>query len=52
LNFANASSKLSSNDVAIIQCEKVLEIDENNVKAIYRLGFSYLDTKKYQLAID
>ena len=51
-NRGNCQIKMRNYKVGIKDFTKVLNIDENNLKGIYRRGICYLNLDKYNLAFD
>ena len=51
-NFAACQIKSGNYKMAIINCTKCLEIDNNNVKALFRRATAYAGIKEYELAIN
>ena len=51
-NFAACQIKSGNSKMAIINCTKCLEIDNNNVKALFRRATAYAGIKEYELAIN
>ena len=51
-NRGNCQIKMKNYKVGIKDFSKVLNIDENNLKGLYRRGICYLNTEKYNLAFD
>jgi light-regulated signal transduction histidine kinase (bacteriophytochrome) len=51
-NRGNCQIKMRNYKVGIKDFTKVLNIDENNLKGIYRRGMCYLNLDKYNLAFD
>ena len=51
LNIAAVKLKESDFDSALAECDKVLEIDPDNLKAIYRRGQARFGMKEYDLAL-
>ena len=51
-NRGNCQIKMKNYKVGIKDFSKVLNIDENNLKGLYRRGICYLNTDKYNLAFD
>jgi len=49
-NRGNCQIKMQNHKMGIQDFSKVLEIDENNIKALYRRGICYNNTDKYNLA--
>lgn len=47
LNAAQSQIKLGQYSEAIKNCDKVLEKDTNNLKALYRRGFSHLKNQDF-----
>jgi len=43
--------KLNNNDKTIDMCKKALEIDSNNVKALFRRAHAYRNKKEYEFAM-
>ena len=52
LNMAAAFILDKKWDEALKECTKVLEIQENNVKALFRRGQCYLGKRDYDLALE
>lgn len=51
LNIAAAALKVDDFDEALSQCEKVLEVDEENSKALFRRGQAHFGRNDYDLAL-
>ena len=51
-NRGNCQIKMKNYKVGIKDFTKVLNIDENNLKGLYRRGICYLNNDKYNLAFD
>ena len=51
-NRGNCQIKMKNYKVGIKDFTKVLNIDPNNLKGLYRRGICYLNTDKYNLAFD
>lgn len=51
-NRGNCQIKMKNYKVGIKDFTKVLNIDPNNLKALYRRGICYLNSDKYNLAFD
>ena len=51
-NRGNCQIKMKNYKVGIKDFTKVLNIDANNLKGLYRRGICYLNTDKYNLAFD
>jgi hypothetical protein len=49
-NRGNCQIKMQNHKMGIQDFSKVLEIDNNNIKALYRRGICYNNTDKYNLA--
>ncbi|XP_054153140.1 inactive peptidyl-prolyl cis-trans isomerase FKBP6-like [Oppia nitens] len=50
VNIANAYNKLSKTYFAISYCKKALDIDSNNIKALYQLGLAKMCNEEYEVA--
>lgn len=51
LNLALCYLKLNKTKDCISSCDEALEIEPNNVKALFRKGLAYLQTNDYELAL-
>lgn len=49
-NLAHCQLQFDEYKAVILLCDKVLEIDENNVKAIYRRGSAYMGLENWEAA--
>ncbi len=50
LNLAHAYLKLNNNSAVVFHCQKVLEIDPRNCKALFRMSLAYSNNCEYQKA--
>lgn len=51
-NLASCYAKVNENDTVIDLCNKVLEIDEDNLKALSQRGFAYIGNRDFERAKD